>query len=361
MHLNHKFSVAPMLNWTDRHCRYFLRLLSHRAILYTEMVTTGAILHGRADRRLLTFSQEEHPIALQLGGSDPTELAQCARIAEAYGYDEINLNVGCPSDRVQSGHFGACLMAEPERVARGVAAMKAAVSKPVISVKTRIGIDEQDSYEELVHFIGTVANAGCDLFIIHARKAWLQGLSPKENREIPPLRYDVVRQIKQDFPHLNIVINGGITDMEAAQAHLKFVDGVMLGRVIYHEPYLLTDVDSLFYGEVKALRKHNPYFCSESCLSAASLASEKSKDYVFAESNGEIKNKPTRHEIIDRLIPYIEQQLLEGVLLSHITRHILGLFHGQPGARGWRRYLTEEAHKPGADCAVLLAAMEHVR
>jgi tRNA-dihydrouridine synthase A len=322
MHLqNNKFSVAPMLNWTDRHCRYFLRLLSQHALLYTEMVTTGAILHGRAERHL-AFSPEEHPIALQLGGSEPNELAECARIAETYGYDEINLNIGCPSDRVQSGQFGACLMAEPERVARGVAAMKDAVSIP-ISVKTRIGIDEKDSYEELVHFISTVAKAGCDLFIIHARKAWLQGLSPKENREIPPLRYDVVQQIKKDFPHLNIVINGGISNLETAQEHLQSVDGVMLGRVIYHEPYLLADVDALFYGEIAP--------------------------------------KLSREDVIALLIPYIEQQLTQGVLLSHITRHILGLFHGQPGARGWRRYLTEEAHKPGAGCEVLVTAMEHVK
>jgi tRNA-dihydrouridine synthase A len=313
-----RFSVAPMLNWTDRHCRYFLRLLSKHVWLYTEMITTGAILHGHAER-FLDFSEEEHPVALQLGGSEPHELAQCASIAEIRGYDEINLNIGCPSDRVQSGRFGACLMAEPERVARCVAAIKDSVSIPV-SVKTRIGIDHHDSYEELVYFIDQVSKAGCDLFIIHARKAWLQGLSPKENREIPPLRYEIVRQIKQDFPNLTIVINGGIQTLEEAQQHLEFVDGVMLGRVIYHHPYLLADVDDLFYGDAT-------------------------------------RPRVSPHAVIEQFIPYVDRQLAQGVQLSHMTRHILGLFHGMPGARGWRRYLTEEAHRSGAGCEVLLESL----
>lgn len=314
----HRFCVAPMLDWSDRHCRYFHRLLSRHALLYSEMVTTGAILHGNRQQHL-QFNQEEHPVALQLGGSNPTDLAECAKIAADYGYDEINLNVGCPSDRVQNGRFGACLMAEPQLVADCVAAMRQAVSIPV-TVKSRIGIDERDSYPELCHFIQTVADAGCETFIVHARKAWLSGLSPKQNRDIPPLRYDVVAQLKQDFPQLQIIINGGITALDDAQALLQQVDGVMLGREIYHNPYLLAEVDGRFFADQQPLK--------------------------------------TRQALILALLPYVEAQLKQGVRLNSITRHILGLFHGVNGARAWRRHLSENATKAGADQRVILAALE---
>jgi len=315
-----RFNIAPMMDWTDRHCRYFHRLLSRHARLYTEMVTTGAILHG--DRaRLLRFDRSEHPVAVQLGGSDPKALAECARICADWGYDEINLNVGCPSNRVQSGRFGACLMKEPERVADCVAAMNAAVDIPV-TVKCRLGVDEQDSYEELLRFIACNAEAGCQTFIIHARKAWLSGLSPKENRAVPPLHYDRVYRLKQDFPALTIVINGGIADLNQASAHLQHTDGVMLGRAAYQTPYLLAEVDQGLFG------------------SSTPVA--------------------TPQAVVQALLPYIEQQLQQGIYLSAITRPILGLFHGQPGARAWRRYLSENAHRPGADTTVLRTALEQL-
>jgi len=315
----HRFSVAPMLDWTDRHCRFFLRLISKQALLYTEMVTTGALLHG--DRqRFLQFDPSEHPLALQLGGSDPAGLAACAKMAEDFGYDEVNLNVGCPSDRVQNGSFGACLMAEPELVAECVGAMRKAVSIPV-TVKSRIGIDDRDSYEELIKFIGTVAEAGCDTFIVHARKAWLKGLSPKQNREVPPLRYDTVYRLKQDFPTLQIVLNGGITTLDQAEDVLgNGVDGVMVGREAYHNPYILAEVDRRLFG-----------------------------------ASAEVI---TRAEIIEKLLPYIEQQRAEGVRLHSITRHILGLFHGEPGARSWRRHLSEHAVKYDADASVVREALK---
>ncbi len=306
-----------MLDWTDRHCRYFHRLLSRHALLYTEMVTSGAILHSNAERHL-RFDAAEHPVALQLGGSDPIELAQCAKIAADYGYDDINLNVGCPSDRVQNGRFGACLMAEPQLVADCVAAMRDAVTIPV-AVKSRIGIDERDSYAELVDFIATVARAGCKTFIVHARKAWLSGLSPKENREIPPLRYDVVFQLKHDFPDLEIVINGGINTLDAAEALLNQVDGVMLGREIYHNPYLLAQVDARIFRDPQPLK--------------------------------------TRQQIARAMEAYIERQLASGQRLHNITRHMLGLFHGEGGARAWRRHLSENAGKPGAGFQVVLDAL----
>lgn len=312
-----RFSVAPMLDWTDRHCRYFHRLLSRHTLLYSEMVTTGAILRGNAERHL-QFDAAEHPVALQLGGSDPAELAQCASIGAAYGYDEINLNVGCPSDRVQNGRFGACLMAEPQLVADCVAAMRDAVSIPV-TVKSRIGIDDRDSYAELVDFIAIVARAGCKTFIVHARKAWLSGLSPKENREIPPLRYDVVFQLKQDFPELEIVINGGINTLDAAEALLNQVDGVMLGREVYHNPFLLAQVDARIFRDERPLR--------------------------------------SRQQIAMAMQAYIEQQLESGQRLHNITRHMLGLFHGADGARAWRRHLSENAGKPGAGFQVVLDAL----
>ena len=297
-----------MLDWTDRHCRYFLRLISPHVLLYSEMVTTGAILHGPR-KRLLDFDPTEKPLALQLGGSEPEALAECARIGADWGYDEINLNVGCPSDRVQRGRFGACLMAEPELVADCVAAMVRAVPIPV-TVKTRIGVDERDSYEELVHFVRTVAEAGCGTFIIHARKAWLSGLSPKENREVPPLRYDIAARIKQDFPGLNIVLNGGIQSLAEARTHLDMFDGVMIGRAAYHNPYLLAEAGSF---------------------------------------HGDSRPPPSRRVIAEAMLPYIERQLAEGVRLHGITRHMLGLFHGQPGGRIWRRQLGEAATRPGSD------------
>ncbi len=315
--LNHRLCVAPMMDWTDRHERYFLRLITHHTLLYTEMVTTAAILRGDRER-LLGCDPAEHPVAVQLGGSEPQELAQCARIAAEFGYDEVNLNVGCPSDRVQSGRFGACLMAEPERVAACVAAMQAAVSIPV-TVKTRIGIDQRDSYEALADFVSRVSAAGCRVFIIHARKAWLHGLSARENREIPPLHYDVVYRLKADFPQLQIVLNGGLTSLEQSAGHLAQLDGVMLGRAAYHNPYLLATADQRFFGSTLA--------------------------------------PPDRHQVIAAFIPYVEQQLARGVPLNAMTRHILGLFQGAPGARRWRRYLSEQAHRPGASAAVLTAAL----
>ncbi len=316
--INRAFSVAPMLDWTDRHCRYFYRLLSKRALLYTEMVTTGALIHGDKER-FLYFNPEENPVAFQLGGSVPEDLALCAQWVEQAGYDEVNLNVGCPSDRVQNGMFGACLMAKPELVGDCIAAMKSTVSIPV-TVKCRIGIDDLDAYSDLVRFIDIVSNAGCGIFIIHARKAWLQGLSPKQNRDIPPLRYEVVYQIKRDFPQLEIIINGGITDLKQATQHLEYVDGVMLGREVYHHPYILAQVDSRFYN----------------------MPSQ----YL------------SRQEVVMNLIPYIQKQLSQGLKLNNISRHILGLFHGQKGAKAWRRYISENAHKPGADERVILEALK---
>jgi tRNA-dihydrouridine synthase A len=314
------FSVAPMMDWTDRHCRFFLRLMSRHARLYTEMVTTGAILHGKAER-LLAYDPAEHPIALQLGGSDPADLAACAKVGERFGYDEINLNVGCPSDRVQEGKFGACLMAEPELVAHCVQAMRESVYLPV-TVKSRIGIDDKDSYQELVHFIGTVASAGCDTFIVHARKAWLHGLSPKENRTKPPLRYDTVARLKADFPGLKIILNGGINSLEQAEAHVRVFDGVMLGRSAYENPYLLAEVDQRFFGVTSAI--------------------------------------PSRAAVLEAFKPYVEAELRRGHRLNSMTRHILGLFQGVRGGRVWRRYLSENAGLPNAGIEVLDRALRAV-
>ena len=305
--------MAPMLDWTDRHCRYFHRLLTKQAVLYTEMVTTGALLHGDSERHL-RFNQEEHPVALQLGGSDPQDMAECARLAEQYGYDEVNINVGCPSERVQRGAFGACLMAEPDLIAECVTAMQAAVNIP-ITVKNRIGIDDQDDYGGLHQFISTVSQAGCQTFIIHARKAWLKGLSPKENRDIPPLRYELVYQIKQEFPALEIIINGGITTLEQCQQHLQHVDGVMVGREAYHNPWLLAQVDPLIYGT----------------------------DAPFLD----------RKAAFEAFLDYVQAQQAAGVALNHMSRHILGLFQGMPGARAFRRLISENAHKQSAGIALL--------
>ena len=318
--LNRRLAVAPMLDWTDRHCRYFLRLLSRHTLLYTEMVTTGAVLHGDRER-LLAYDPAEHPLALQLGGCDPGELARCARIAADFDYDEVNLNVGCPSDRVQSGRFGACLMAEPELVADGVAAMRTTVNLP-ITVKTRIGIDDRDSYEALTDFVGRVASGGCEVFIIHARKAWLRGLSPKENREIPPLRYDIVYRLKRDFPDLTIILNGGLRNLDQAEDELRRVDGVMIGRAAYENPYLLADADRRFFGSDTPL--------------------------------------PSRHQVIRAFLPYVENQLQQGTPLHCMTRHVLGLFQGIPGARAWRRHLSEHAHRRGAGVEVLEAALRQI-
>ena len=315
--IDRKLSIAPMLDWTDRHCRFFHRLLTRRALLYTEMVTTGAIIHGDKARHL-DFNDAEHPVALQLGGSQPEDLAQCARIAEQWGYDEINLNVGCPSDRVQSGRFGACLMMEPELVADAVKAMHDAVAIPV-TVKHRTGVDERDSYAELVDFVGTVAEAGCESFIVHARKAWLRGLSPKENREVPPLQYDWVHQLKRDFPDLEIIINGGIQDLATAQTQLLHTDGVMIGRAAYQDPWLLAEADSRIYGDAQA--------------------------------------QTGRVDVVQQLLPYVERHIAGGGRLHHVSRHILGLYNGQPGARRWRRVLSEEGCKSGAGPEVLEQAL----
>jgi tRNA-dihydrouridine synthase A len=318
--INRKFSIAPMMEWTDRHCRFFHRLLTRRALLYTEMVTTGAVLHG--DRaRLIGFDPSEHPVALQLGGSDPRALAQCARIGADMGYDEVNLNVGCPSDRVQEGRFGACLMAEPRLVADCVAAMKAAVKVPV-TVKCRIGIDDQDPERALEAFAGAVEAAGVDALIVHARKAWLKGLSPRENRDVPPLDYEVVYRLKAAHPRLPVVLNGGVATVEAVRAHLARVDGVMMGRAAYQEPWRLMAVDPLLFGE------------------AAPFAAPR--------------------DAAQALMPYIERELARGVRLHAVTRHLLGLFHGVPGARAYRRHLAVEAVKPGANAQVLADALAQV-
>ena len=315
--LDHRFSIAPMMDWTDRHCRVFHRLLTRRARLYTEMLTTGAVLHGDR-RRLLGFDAVEHPVALQLGGSDPRDLAVAARIGEDVGYDEINLNVGCPSDRVKDGRFGACLMAEPALVAEGVGAMKRAVRVPV-TVKCRIGIDDQDSEAALDALARGVVAAGADAVIVHARKAWLNGLSPKENRDIPPLDYDRVYRLKAAMPETPVVINGGIASLEEARCHLDRVDGVMLGRAAYQEPWRLLAVDRELFGEPP------PY--------------------------------ATMQDVLEAMLPYIERELARGVRLHSITRHFVGAFHAVPGARAFRRGLAENGVKAGAGVDVLREAM----
>lgn len=318
-----RFCVAPMMDWTDRHCRFFHRQLTKRARLYTEMVTSAAIMHG--DRqRLLGFHPVEHPVALQLGGSDPGELARAAAIGLSFGYDEINLNCGCPSDRVQSGRFGACLMSEPELVAACVSAMREVAGDEVpVTVKCRIGIDNQDSEADLVRFIETVAAGGCTIFIVHARKAWLQGLSPKENREVPPLDYDRVYRLKAAFPELTIVINGGIGSVGEATRHVQAVDGVMLGRAAYKSPAILGEVDGTLFGE------DSP--------------------------------PPLPSLVLQGMLDYVADELARGTRLSSITRHMTGLLNGRPGARLFRRLLTEESVKEGAGLDVLRAAIEVAR
>jgi tRNA-dihydrouridine synthase A len=315
--MKYRFSIAPMMEWTDRHCRFFHRLLTRRALLYTEMITTGAVLHG--DRtRLLAFDRAEHPVALQLGGSDPRQLAQCARIAADLGYDEVNLNVGCPSDRVQEGRFGACLMAEPALVGDCVAAMTGSVKIPV-TVKCRIGIDEQDPEEALERLTHAVEQAGVAALIVHARKAWLAGLSPRENRDVPPLDYARVYRLKAAHRGLAVVINGGVLDLDQVRTHLAHLDGVMMGRAAYQEPWRLLEVDPLLFGE------------------PARFASPR--------------------EAAEALIPYLERELARGTRLHAITRHVLGLFRGVPGARAFRRHLATEGVKPGADAHTFRAAL----
>lgn len=316
---SNRFSIAPMLDWTDRHCRHFHRVMSKNTLLYSEMVTTGAILYGKGD--YLQKGDAEHPVCLQLGGFASVDLAKAALAGKERGYDEINLNVGCPSDRVQNGRFGACLMAEPELVGDAVEAMINSTGLPV-SVKTRIGIDELDSYQFLCDFIGKVQDKGCDTFIVHARKAWLSGLSPKQNRDVPPLDYERVYQLKKDFPELTIAINGGIKTLDECQQHLMHLDGVMLGREVYANPYLLSTVDQSLFG------------CDNKIL--------------------------TRMEVLQEMYPYIEQQLANGSYLNHIARHMLGLFQGLPGARAWRRHISENGHISGAGLEVLEKAASFV-
>jgi tRNA-dihydrouridine synthase A len=310
-----------MLDWTDRYCRYFLRQISRHTLLYTEMITTGALLH-RDPARFLDFHPAEHPLALQLGGSDPAQLAACTRLADRWGYDEINLNVGCPSDRVQNGRFGACLMATPELVADCVAAMQETTMRPV-TVKHRIGIDQLDSYAALARFVEQVSQAGCRTFIVHARKAWLQGLSPKQNRDVPPLRYATVHRLKQDFPHLVFVINGGFKTLAQVEQQLRAVDGVMIGREAYQNPWLLAGADTRLFGD-----------------SAVPT--------------------PTRHQVVRAMLPFIEAEHAAGTPLHRITRHMLGLFQGQPGARAWRRQLSQNAHQKGVGIEVVTEALAKV-
>ena len=307
-----------MMDWTDRHCRYFHRLLAPHALLYTEMVTAPAVIHG--DRaRLLDFDASEHPVALQLGGSEPEQLAEASRIGAGLGYDEINLNVGCPSDRVQSGRFGACLMREPALVRDCVVAMREAVAhtRAAVTVKCRIGVDEQDEYGGLAQFVDDVHAGGCDMFIVHARKAWLQGLSPKENREVPPLNYERVYRLKREHPQLSVIINGGVASVAEVEEHLRHVDGAMLGRTAYHEPYRLAEIEHALHG--------TPL--------------------------------PERDDVLVRLRPYVEAHLARGDRLQHITRHILGLYQGLPGARAFRRTLSEQAHRADAGWDVIEQAM----
>jgi tRNA-dihydrouridine synthase A len=312
-----RFCIAPMMDCSDRHSRFFLRLFSGQVLLYTEMITAAAVLHGDRDH-LLGFNKEEHPLAVQLGGSDPEQLFRAARICAEYGYDEINLNCGCPSDRVQSGSFGACLMQDPALVADCVTALRSAISLPV-TVKHRTGIDQQDDYQIFAAFAAAQIDAGAQALIVHARNAWLQGLSPKQNREIPPLKYDWVYQLKRDFPDHEIIINGGIKTLEACREHLLHVDGVMLGREPYQNPYLLHNVDQVIFDQPKA-------------------------------------EVPSRIAMLHQIYPYIEQQLGQGMPLTHMVRHIIGLFHGEPNARRWRRYLSENAHRKKADIEILYQA-----
>ncbi len=316
--INRTFCVAPMLDCTDRHERYLARLISKHAVLYTEMITTGALIFG--DRpKFLNFDESEHPIALQLGGSEPDAMTQCAELVQEWGYDEVNINVGCPSDRVQSGSFGACLMQTPELVAANVKQMQAAVDIPV-TVKCRIGVDDQEPREALWRLVELSAQAGCKTFLVHARKAWLKGLSPKENRDVPPLDYELVYQLKQAFPELEIVINGGINTLDACQQHLEHVDGVMMGREAYSNPYIMAGVDSLLYGD-----DSEPH---------------------------------SRDEVLQKFMAYVKTNTEAGVRLNHMSRHVVGLFHGEPRSRLFRRHISQNAHFPGSGAEVLQQAYD---
>lgn len=318
--LDRRFTIAPMMDWTDRHCRHFHRILTRHSVLYTEMVTTGAIIHGDRER-FLDFNDSEHPVALQLGGSKTDELARCSKYAQDWNYDEVNLNVGCPSDRVQNNMIGACLMAHPELVADCIKSMQDACDIPV-TIKHRIGINGRESYAELSDFVGKVADTGCKTFIVHARIAILEGLSPKQNRDVPPLQYDKVYQLKQDFPDLEIIINGGIKTLDECDTHLQHVDGIMMGREAYQNPGLLLDVDKRIYGDSR--------------------------------------ETPDMAESINLMLPYIEQHLQNDGKLNHISRHMLGLFQGYPGARKFRRYLSENAFKSEANTDTLLTALSMI-
>lgn len=312
--------VAPMLDWTDRHCRFFHRLLAPDALLYTEMVTTGALIHGDRKRHL-AFSSEEHPLALQLGGSDPADLSACAKMAQEAGYDEVNLNVGCPSDRVQKGRFGACLMLEPALVRDCVVAMQDAVDIPV-TVKSRLGVDDHDSYAFFSDFIGTVAESGCRTFIVHARKAWLTGLSPKQNRDVPPLHYDRVLSLKKEHPELEVILNGGITTVEQVRSHLERFDGVMLGRAAYHDPWMLARLQGELFDR---------------------------------------QGVSDREQAVHAMSDYLEREVASGTPVKKVSRHILGLFQGMPGAKRWRRYISENAHLDQANARLLEEALSHMQ
>ncbi len=319
--VSRRFSVAPMMDWSDRHCRYLWRLISKNALLYSEMVTTGALIHGDA-ARFLEFNQAEEPVALQLGGSNAQDLAKCARMAQDWGYNEVNLNCGCPSDRVQNGMIGAILMKHAPLVADGMKAMQDAVDIDV-TIKHRIGVDDMEDYAGLVDFVGTIADTGCKTFIVHARKAWLQGLSPKQNREIPPLQYEMVYDLKQQFPDLEIILNGGLHNLELCQEQIPLLDGVMVGREAYSNPYILADVDRLFYDDKHVI--------------------------------------PSRIEVAEAFMDYCQKQIREGLKLKYMTRHILGLFQGVPGARSFRRHISENAYHDGATIQVLEDALTFVR
>jgi tRNA-dihydrouridine synthase A len=342
------FAVAPMLDLTDRHCRAFLRLFSPRFRLYTEMVVMGSIIHGDRNR-FLGFSKSQHPVALQLGGNDPEILSICSKLAEERGYDEINLNIGCPSDRVKSAQFGACLMANPELVANCIAAMSEAVSIPV-TVKTRLGIDDEDSYGFLVDFVGKVADAGCRHFLVHARKAWLSGLSPKENRSVPPLQYERVYRLKQDFPDLRISLNGGVSSIDQMAKHLQTVDGVMIGREAYQNPWIIRQAHDEFFPAPDELSE-----CQKLTVDSRVAAVYAFLPYIEDQLGQGIY---LRH--IYAFLPYIEDQLGQGIYLRHMTRHMLGLFHGQQGAKCWRRYLSEHGPKKNAGIEVVEQALKFV-
>ncbi|MBT5923922.1 MAG: tRNA dihydrouridine(20/20a) synthase DusA [Cellvibrionales bacterium] len=343
--LDRRFSIAPMMDWSDRHCRYFWRLLTQQSLLYTEMITTGALIHGDIERHL-QFDPSEHPIAVQLGGNNPADLAHCAKLCEERGYDEVNLNVGCPSDRVKSGFFGACLMNQPQTVADGIKAMRDAVDIPV-TIKCRIGVDDNDSYEALCEFVDVNAQAGCEVFIIHARKAWLSGLSPKQNREVPPLDYPRVFKLKQDFPHLSIVLNGGLKTIDDCHQALEQLDGVMIGREAYQNPSMLQYVDNALYG---SNHTELPKGLDSGIDNDLDSGIDSGIDKLADSLSGSLL-------AAHRFAEYMDGQLTQGVRLNHMTRHLLGLFNGQTGARAYRRHISENANKAGAGIDVFMDAL----